>query len=169
MASVTDQTRRAVWVTLCDLEYNRRYYTALGDRYRSCHRRLRFGILASVPVEGAILYAATDYAWLFIPAIMIGIVLAALTVWDAISNYAEDAAVLRLTAFICDDLKQDSEELWRKVENDMVDTAEAEAMNRSIIDRWGAATQRVQPGTHQKLNDLTSREANQDVESRYAV
>ena len=81
MTSVTDQTRRAVWVTLCDLEYNRRYYTALGDRYRSCHRRLRFGILASVPVEGAILYAATDYSWLFIPAIMVGIVLAALTVW----------------------------------------------------------------------------------------
>ena len=93
MTSVTDQTRGAVWITLCDLEYNRRYYTALADHYRSRHRMLRFGILASVPVEGAILYAATDYSWLFIPAIIVGIVLAALTVWDAISNYAEDAAV----------------------------------------------------------------------------
>ena len=169
MASVTDQTRRAVWVTLCDLEYNRRYYTALADHYRSRHRMLRFGILASVPVEGAILYAATDYSWLFIPAIVVGIVLAALTVWDAISNYAEDAAVLRLTEFICDDLKLDIEELWRKVESDMVDTSEAEATNRSIVHRWGVATQRVQPGTHAKLNDLTSFEANQDVDSRYAV
>ena len=109
MASVTDQTRRAVWETLCDLEYNRRYYTVLADKYRYRHRMMRFGILGSVPIEGAILYAAKDYSWLFIPAIVVGIVLAALTVWDAISNYAEDAAVLRLTAFICDDLKRDTE------------------------------------------------------------
>ncbi len=169
MASVTDQTRRAVWETLCDLEYNRRYYTVLADKYRSRHRMMRFGILGSVPIEGAILYAATDYSWLFIPAIVVGIVLAALTVWDAISNYAEDAAVLRSTAFICDDLKRDTEELWRKVENDTVDTAEAEATNRSIVDRWAVATRKVQPGTHGKLNDLTSFEANRDIESRYAI
>ena len=56
MASVTDQTRGAVRDTLCDLEYNRRYYTVLADKYRFRHRIMRFGILASVPIEGAILY-----------------------------------------------------------------------------------------------------------------
>lgn len=169
MAAVTDQSRAAVWGTLCDLEWNMRYYTALAEHYRLRHRMLRFAILASVPVEGALLYGATDYSWLFIPAIVLGIVLAALTIWDAIANYAEDAAVLRLTAFACDDLKREIEELWRRVESGLVNTDEAEALNRSIVDRWAAATQRVQPGTHNKLNLRTSLEANRDIESRYAV
>ena len=169
MATVTDQTRTAVWNNLCDLEWNFRYYTALAEQYRFRNRALRFGILVSVPIEGAILYAATAYSWLFVPAIVVGIILAALTVWDAMSNYAEDAAMLRLTAFACDDLKQDIEALWHSVETDTVSTAEAEAANRTIVERWAAATQRVQTGTNQRLIQRTSREANLDISSRYAL
>ena len=59
MEPVSDQTRIAVWDTLCNLERNVRYYGALGDRFQRWHRRLRFGILAGVVVESALVYFAT--------------------------------------------------------------------------------------------------------------
>ena len=89
MASITDRTRNDVWRTLCDLEWNGRYYDALADQYQFRYLALRFGILGSVPVEGAILYFAVSYPWLFIAALVVGVVLGVLTVWDAVSNYAE--------------------------------------------------------------------------------
>ena len=167
MASVTDQTRAAVWATLCDLEHHRRYYAALADRYRFLHRILRFSILAGVVVEGIVLYLATIHPWLFYLGIGFGAVLAILTIWDATSNYAEDAAVARLTAFACDDLKRECDELWRMVESGMVNTTEAEAANRSIVGRWAVATQRVQAGTHRRLNLQTAQEANQEMQYHY--
>ena len=145
MATVTDQTRAAVWRTLCDLEWNCRYYDALADKYRFRYLALRFGILGSVPVEGAILYFATGYPWLFILAVLVGVLLAILTLWDAISNYAEQAAIIRLTAFACDDLKRETEALWRRVETDAVAADEADASHESIVARSGQRSSAYRP------------------------
>ena len=169
MASITDRTRNDVWRTLCDLEWNGRYYDALADQYQFRYLALRFGILGSVPVEGAILYFAVSYPWLFIAALVVGVVLGVLTVWDAVSNYAEKAAIIRLTAFACDDLKRDSETLWRQVETTRITNDEAEAAHESITERWARATQRVQSGTHHRLNVKAYQDANQDIRNRYAV
>ena len=169
MELVTDQTRRAVWAALCDLEWNTRYYTAMAELYRRRHRWLRFTILAGVLVEAAILYAATAHAWAFYVGAIGGLLLTGLTIWDVVSDYAENAAILRITAFACDDLKRETETLWRSIESDHVSTQDAENALKSISDRWAAATQRVPSETNDRLNRQTSAAANRDLANRYAV
>ena len=169
MEPVTDQTRSAVWNTLCDLEWNTRYYTAMAELYRRRHRWLRFTILAGVLVEAAILYAATAHDWAFLVGAIGGLVLTGLTIWDVVSDYAENAAILRITAFTCDDLKRETETLWRSVESDRVSTQDTENALEAISDRWATATQRVPAETNERLNRRTSAAANRDLSNRYAV
>lgn len=169
MASVTDQTRGAVWYTLCDLEWNVRYYTAMADLYRRRYLWLRFAILAGVFVEAAILYVGTIYAWAFYIGAFGGLALAVLTIWDAVSDYARSAATLRIAAFNCDDLKTDIEELWRDIETYRISDPDAETTLRSITRRWATATQRMQPGTNDRLRRTTAADSNQSIRSRYAL
>ena len=169
MEPITDQTRGAVWDTLCDLEWNTRYYAAMAELYRRRHRWLRFAILAGVLIEAATLYAATMHGWIFYVGAVGGLFLVVLTIWDVVSDYAENAAILRITAFTCDDLKRETEALWRNVEADRVSTQDAETTLRFICDRWATATQRVQPETNDRLNRRTSADANRDMTNRYAV
>jgi hypothetical protein len=169
MAFVAEQTRTAVWNNLCDLEFHVRYFTALADQFRFRHRLVRGGILGSVPVEGVLLYFGTVEPLLFWAAGVVFVQLAFLTIWDAIADYAEDGALLRLTAYACEDLQREIEELFRRIERGDLDTSEAEAVNRSIEARWAVATQRVQVGTNERINDSASRDANLDVQNRYAI
>ena len=120
MEPVREQTCGAVWDTLCDLGWNTRYYTAMADLYRHRHRWLRFVIFAGVLIEAATLYAATMHEWVFYVGAVGGLLLLTLTIWDIVSDYAENAAIPRMTAFICDDLKRETEALWRNVEADRV-------------------------------------------------
>ena len=169
MEPVTDQTRSAVWNTLCDLEYNWRYYDAMADKHRRRYRALRFTILAGVPVFLAVVYfAAAAAPWLFYVGVALGALLAALTVWDAFSDHAQDAATLRLTAHLCDDLKLETEALWRGIEAYRIAPQDAEAGLNSIMKRWAKATQRVRLGTDNRLNRQASTDANNDIVSRYA-
>ena len=169
MEPVTDQTRSAVWRTLYDLERNVRYYHAMADLYRRRYLWLRFVILVGIFIEAAILYAAASQFWAFYVAAGGGLLLAALTVWDLVSNYAESAATSRITAFNCDDLKTDIEELWRDIETYRISDPDAETTLRSITRRWATATQRMQPGTNDRLRRTTAADSNQSIRSRYAL
>ena len=169
MEPVTDQTRSAVWNTLCDLEYNWRYYDAMADKHRRRYRALRFTILAGVPVFLAVVYFAAAAPWLFYIGVALGALLAALTIWDAFSDHAQDAATLRLTSHLCDDLKLETEALWRSIEAYRIAPQDAEASLNSIMKRWAKATQRVRLGTDSRLNRQASAAANNDIVSRYAV
>ena len=140
MEPVTDQTRNAVWRTLYDLERNVRYYHAMADLYRRRYLCLRFVILVGIFIEAVILYAAASQFWAFYVAAGGGLLLAALTVWDIVSNYAENAATLRITAYICDDLKTDTAELWRDVAACRISDLNAETTLRSITHRRATAT-----------------------------
>lgn len=169
MEPVTDETRKAVWDTLCDLEWNKRYYGAMADAYRRRHRWLRFTILIGVLIEAAALYAVATQSWMFYIGAVGGVLLTALTIWDVVHDYAENAAVLRITAFICDDLNEETGRLWRNVESGRIATVDAERELKSIIDRWARATQRALPETNDRLNRRTSADANRDMANRYAV
>ena len=169
MTTVAGQTRSAVWHTLVELDWQSRYFSAMAEMYRLRHRRLRFCILTSVPIEAVVLYLATTYPWLVYVGIVIGLLLAALSIWDAISDYAENAAVLRMTAFSCNELKRDIEQLWRRIESHNVDTVEAEAVYEETSARWGAAAQRVHSGTDRKLRNAAIRESNSYLGRRYGA
>ena len=168
MEPVADQTRNAVWNALCDLEWNWRYYDAMADKYRRRYLALRFTVLAGVLVELVIVYFAMADPWVFYTGVALGALLTALTIWDAFFGYAQDAATLRVTAHLCDDLKLETEALWRSIEAYRIAPQDAEAGLHSILERWGKATQRVQLGTDSRLNRQASAAANNDIVSRYA-
>lgn len=168
MEPVSDQTRIAVWHVLCDLEWNMRYYGALAARYRRRYRALRFVILIGLLGEAATFYAATTNPWLFYFGAAFGILLAGLTVWDAMSDYPGDAAILRATTFVCDGLMQETAALWRGIESYRITTPDAEARLQSIMERWTRATQQVRPDVDHQLNRQSASDANQEIVNRYA-
>ena len=169
MTAVSDITRKAVWDTLCDLEWQMRYYRAMGDRRQRAHFWLRLALLAGIVVEGGLLYGGTAYFWLFYVGVVGGLALAGLTVWDALSNYAKDAAECRIAAEMCRLLMDDADTLWRKIETyQIIEEAEAEADLR-YIRRWrDNATQRVELVIDRSFSLSSAEEANTEMVNRYA-
>ena len=165
MEPVTDETRKAVWDTLCDLEWNKRYYSAMADSYQRRHRWLRFAILAGVLIEAAALYAVATQGWMFYIGAVGGVLLTALTIWDVVANYAENAAILRITGFACDDLNIETGALWRSVESGHIANSDADLKITSITGRKAAATQRARLGINRRLNRPTSAGANRTGQS----
>jgi hypothetical protein len=169
MAAVPDITRKAVWDTLCDLEWHIRYCSALGDRNRSRHRMIRVAILVGVILEGGLLYGGTLNPWVFVPGAFVGLALACITVWDATSDYANDAAVLRMVVILCQRLRTETETLWRDVESDRKTSAEIEGILRRIQGQWGDVTQSIPLGTDEKLNREMAEAADKEMQQRYDV
>ena len=168
MAAVSDVTRKAVWDTLCDLEWQMRYYRAMGDRRQRIHRWARLALLVSIAVEGGILYGGTIYSWLFYVGVVGGLGLAGLTIWDALSDYAKDVAECRLAAETCGLLMDDADVLWRRIETYRVDESEVEETLRQIRRWWDAATQRVSLEVNNALNLASAEGANTEMVNRYA-
>ena len=169
MAIVSDITRKAVWDTLCDLEWQMRYYRAMADRRQRIHRWVRLALLVGVAVEGGILYGGTLYPWLFYVGIAGGLALAGLTVWDALCNYARDVAVCRLAAETCSLLMDDADALWRKIETDRIEEAEVEEILGYIRRWWDQATLRVDLEVDHALNLASAESAYGEVVNRYAT
>ena len=155
MATMTEQTRTAVWGTLCDLEWNKRYYAAMADKYKRTHLSVRFPILSGIVAEGFILYFVREH---------IGLLLALGTIWDALSDYAQNAANLQNAEFTCDSLLQEVEELWRAIESGRMELDDAESALQSIKRRWAASTERARVRTDQRINNKAYDDANEDYE-----
>ena len=169
MATMTEQTRTAVWGTLCDLEWNKRYYAAMTDKYKRIHLSVRFAILSGIVAEGFILYFVREYDWLFPAGLVLGLLLALGTIWDALSDYAQNAANLQNAEFTCDSLLQEVEELWRAIETGRMGSDDAESALQSIKRRWAASTERAKVRTDQRINNKAYDDANEDIRNRYAV
>ena len=108
---VSPLLRLAVWDALCDLEADMRYCAVLSAKKRRAHRFLRLGLLSSIVVEAALLYGATQISLLFVVGVILGVFLALLTIWDAMSDNASDAATLKLVAATCRSLTSEMEVL----------------------------------------------------------
>ena len=169
MATMTEQTRTAVWGTLCDLEWNKRYYAAMADKYKRIHLSVRFAILSGIVAEGFILYFVREYEWLFGAGMALGLLLAVGTIWDALSDYAQNAANLQNAEFTCDSLLQEVEELWRTIEMGRMGFEDAESALQSVKRRWAASTERARVRTDQRLNNRAYDDANEDIRNRYAI
>ncbi len=157
---MTEQTRTAVWGTLCDLEWNKRYYAAMADKYKRTHLSVRFAILFGIVAEGFILYFVREYEWLFLAGLALGLLLALGTIWDALSDYAQNAANLQNAEFTCDSLLQEVEELWRAIETGRMESDDAESSLQSIKRRWTASTERARVRTDQRINNKAYDDAN---------
>lgn len=166
---VTEQTRAAVWLLLYDLERNVRYYTAKADHLQRLSYRTRFVLLSSVLIEALLAYPASTYSLGWIALVAVGIFITCLAIWDALSNHARDAAVLKFVALVCDEAKTDTESLWRNIESYRINTDEAEEWYRSIVDRWGRITDKVMLPNDDRVNQECTKAADQVMRSRLAT
>ena len=164
---VSQSTRLVVWDALCDLEANMRYCVVLSDRQQRLHRRVRFSLLLGISIEGAVLYFGTLMPWLFWLGIVGGLGLAVLAIWDAMSNYAANAATLKMVASICESLKRETEVLWRKIQNGLDDEDLVEENLKVIQYRWASALQWILPELNDSLARATEEQADAEMKNRY--
>ena len=167
--TVTEQTRSAVWMLLWDLERNVRYYIAKADQLQRLSYRIRFGLLVGVLIEALLAYPLSQFNLGWVLILAVGIVLAVLAIWDALSNHARDSGILKFTSLACDELKTEADELWRNIESYRIGTEEVETRYQSIIRRWEKATDKVLLATDENLNERCQVDANRVMESRYAI
>ena len=164
---VSEITRLAVWDTLCDLEANVRYCVALSDQRQRYHKAVRFGLLVGITLEGGLLFGATQIPWLFWLGVFFGLSLAVLTIWDAMSNYAADAATSKLVGSICVNLKLETEFLWRQIENGLDDEDMVEQSVQGLQIRMAGAMGWIQSALNLKLQRSTEKQANAEMKARY--
>ena len=128
---------------------------------------IRLAILVGVILEGGLLYGGTLNPWVFIPSAFVGLALACITVWDATSDYANDAAVLRMVVILCQRLRTDTDALWRDVESYRKTTIDIEETLRRIQGQWGDVAQSIPLGTDEKLNREMAEAADKEMQHRY--
>ena len=167
--TVSDLTRNDVWEMMLDLERQVRYYGTLADRYGLRYRTIRYLLLLGVLAEGGIFHLFSSSPWLLLGiGGMVALALGFVTVFDAVTNYAETSASLRTTSLLCDDLKAEAERLWRDIEANRIDDDGAEALYSKLMDRWIRWTQRVTLELHHHDNVKAAKEAYEVVASHYA-
>ena len=164
---VSQHLRFAVWDALCDLEADMRYCAALSGRKRRAHRLTRFGLLTGIVIEAALLYAATQFSLLVWVGVVLGVVLALATIWDAMSDNAADAATLKLLAATCRSLTSEMEVLWRQIETGFDDEPAVESTLKVVKDQWYSGMQWVQSEPDLNLKRKTEEQANAEVQNRY--
>lgn len=169
LPTVESQTRTAASDLVTDLEWNLRYYTAKADSLQRLAFVMRFAILGGVVVEASIAYPMSQVAWGWLSLVVLGGVLGALAVWDALNHYARDSGILKLTALACDELKTEAQRLLRAIDTGRIGTEEAESMIESIYHRWGKATDKVLSAFDNRLSERCEREAIEVMSNRYAT
>ena len=165
---VSNTTRSDTWELMLDLERQVRYYSKLADRHSRRYRAIRYLLLLGMLFEGAVVYFLSGQPLLLWPlGGLVALGLGLTTIFDAVTNYAETAAILRLTSELCDELKVEGEQLWRDIESYRLDDAAAEAHYREIMTRWSRATQRVGLALHNHDNVEAAKQAYETVSNQY--
>ena len=172
---VTDQTRTAIWQDLWDAERYSRYYSSLSDSYRRRHRLTRFATLASVLVEAAVsvsyVSASVEGTWaaiLLAVIVALGIGIAVLVAWDAVSSYAEDAAALSWVSVDCALLNTQWADLWLDIESYAIDEQEARSRQRELLQKFNTIAARIDVDLDEKMNEASAEEAEKVLRERYA-
>ena len=169
-STVSDATRNDTWEMILDLERQVRYYGKLAGNYSMKYRTIRYFLLFGVLAEGAAVYflSGQDPLLLWGTAGLGAFTLGFITVFDAVTNYAETAAYLKAAHLLCDELKTEAERLWRDIESDRVQDEEADERYTGIMDHWLIATRLTTLEVHDHDNMRATREAYEIVTSRYA-
>ena len=168
--TVSDATRDEAWVLLCDLERNVRYFGTLGDRYRVLYRSIRYFLLLGVLSEGFAVYLFSVYpvaGWGL--GVLLALLLAGLTVFDSVTNYAESSAEFRSAALMCGDIQVEASRLWRDIESSRLADGDAEERLGQIIHRWSSAARMVSLELHPSDNRKAAIEASKVISDRYGL
>ncbi len=160
---VTESTRQRIYRDLWNAERYARYYEALAGKYRLRHRLLRGLLLTSVLVEAALIQRFTD------PLIVVAgvAVIVLLVVWEAISDYAKNAALLSSISADCLTLSYEWDELWLDVESYAVSEAEARSRRRRLISEFDSIERRIEMSPDEGLATRSAQAATEALEEKY--
>ena len=169
MDIVADQTRRAVWENVLDAEKNFRYFGALADQYSNRAKWMRVALLGSVLIEGAVLIPNASNALGIAFTILMGVVIAGLVAWDAISDYGKTAAGLRSVHADTNMLRNEWAHLWRDIETYAISEAEARRRLRDLENMEIFIFGKVDVPLNESYNDSCEEEAFRVVQEQYAI
>ena len=171
MPTVTDGTRKSVWEDFNDSEYYTRYYSKLADKYRKRHFRIRYTLLGIVLIEATIvipLMSRIPEPYWILATSGVGLMVVALTVFDAISNDATNAAKLTVASDECRVLHTEWRELWVDIGNEQVEENVLREKQRALLSRTNLLGTRVEINEDKSLNEDSALEANEIMRGQYA-
>ena len=166
---LSDRTRQEIWNELLDVDRACRYYEAVYARATKWHLIIRVAVL--VALAGGIA-AILD----FLPGptavyqVVLAALIAALTVWEAVANYAKKAAVSHAIYIQFTKLRVQLRDLWLLVDDEVVDEADVRRRVRELAlmsgetENWAGASD-ITPNA--KLNERTQKDAFNIVSDRY--
>ena len=171
MAKVTDHTRTSVWQDSTDAERHLRYYISLAGKYRRRHHIVRAALLGAVLAEaGVVAPLAIRYPGVLAAAAVIGVglVVIALTVFDATSDDAKNSAKLTVASEDSQLINTEWRSLWSDIETDQIEESEARRRQREILDRTNVVSARVEVNLDVQRNARYGDEAKEIMKGRYA-
>ena len=171
MARVTDHTRTSIWQDYTDAERYLRYYISLADKYRTRHNVVRSLLLGAILVEASIVIpfmSSIPQPLGTVATVVVGLMIIALTVFDATSNDAKNSAKLTVASEDCALLHIEWRSLWLDIETDNVEEHEARKRQRELLDRMNVVAARVELNQDEKRNVRSAAEANEVMGGRYA-
>ena len=163
---VNPGVRHAVWDNMWGACWQSRYYYSLYERYA----RLQKGI------AGATLLLGTSAVGSLIESVpnvllpVVGILLAASTVWSAVGRHAEKAAVAHAVHVECDALHHQFRNLMASIDSYELDTAEARAQADALAEKMRTATDRCSGVGLIRVRDLqveAEDQADLELKARY--
>ena len=160
-------TRFSVWVILFDLEWNIRYYSEKSDSFEKRAFWLRLALLFSIIFEALVVYVVASYSWSLWVAVGITMIVAALALWDVLSDYRRQAAILTMVKLDCITFQNEAETLWRQIETYSIDPDEAERAYQSIYSRWARVTERVWIRDDDALSRRCAADASEVIQDKY--
>ena len=167
---ISDRTRKEVWNELLDIDHACRYYEAV--HARASRRYLGVRALVLMSIAGSIV-AILDLlpGPTVVYQILFAALVAALTVWEAVSNYAKRAAAAHTIYTNSSLVRTQLRELWLMVDDESADEMDVRhrvqglALTRAGIGNLAGASDLI---PDEKLNEKVTKDAYAFVSSRYS-
>lgn len=165
---INEQLRERIWDGLLDSERYSLYYKEQADKYRLWHKTIRFLSLFLILIEAITipLFSSEPYSAYIV--IALGAVIVALVVFEAVTDYSENVAVLDWASADFGSLHTRWDELWLDVETDFVDDASARKRRRKLIANAQDIGRRISISENKKLTAKTEERADKVIGDKYA-
>lgn len=162
-----DEVRRSAWNGLLDAERQVRYYTKLFDKHNASQSRVDNALAISGSL--AIASLITQF-WAQAPAIL-GSIAAVLSVYSRIAKHASKAARLDSIRGECAELQNQFEDLWARIQSDLIEDEPALERALALQNRLNSATDKaalIGISVDDAANKAAWAEAIQAKEGQYA-
>lgn len=165
---VSESRRNEAWFDYLEVVRLERYYYKLYDRYQVWRQAIRFLIFLSVSgnVVGTLQGAPSWVIW------SVSTVAAILLAVDFLGDHARKAASSFAISQACAALCNDYSRLWQQINEREIDELQVVSRLEELAESVRRTTGRagdVDLRTNERLNERSTVEANQLLESRYVV